>query len=194
MEPRALRRSSTPTHRGRSPLPVKLLVARQPVHPRAAGDPVMAADFERLQGARLGPHGARIGRQVAEQAPGVRASPQQPADFPLNAVRSRPSAWFGDPVMTDFPYPPPPRPTLDDLDPESATTDALIEMVRQHREGEDYPTPEQLLAGLPTVLRALCDHLLTGEATALDVAYRLASIIEAIEGSRTPAKPPQPLH
>jgi hypothetical protein len=96
--------------------------------------------------------------------------------------------------VSDSTYPPPPRPTLDDLDPESATTDALIEMVRQHREGEAYPTPEQLLANLPIALRALCDHLLTGEATALDIAYRLASLVEAIEGSRTPAKPPQSLH
>ena len=84
--------------------------------------------------------------------------------------------------MTDQPYPDPPRPTIDDLDPESATTDALIAMVRSHREGEDYPTAEVLLGNLPKVLRALCDHLLSGEATALDVAYRLASIIEAIEG------------
>lgn len=79
-------------------------------------------------------------------------------------------------------YPAPPRLTLDDLDPESATTDHLIAMVRSHREGEEYPTPEQLLGNLPVALRALCDHVLTGQATALDVAYRLASIIDAIEG------------
>jgi hypothetical protein len=96
--------------------------------------------------------------------------------------------------MTDSSYPPPKRPTLDDLDPESATTDALIEMVRQHREGEDYPTPEQLLANLPVALRALCDHLLTGEATALDVAYRLASLIEAIEGGQRKPKPSPRAH
>ena len=77
--------------------------------------------------------------------------------------------------MPDETYPAPPRPTLADLDPESATTDALIAMVRSHRESEDYPTTEVLLANLPVVLRALCDHLLSGEATALDVAYRLAS-------------------
>jgi hypothetical protein len=79
-------------------------------------------------------------------------------------------------------YSDPPRQTLDDLDQASATTDHLIAMVRSHREGEIYPTPEQLLDNLPVVLCALCDHLLTGEATALAVAYRLASIIEAIEG------------
>ena len=84
--------------------------------------------------------------------------------------------------MTDQSYPAPPRLTLDDLDPESATTDRLIAMVRSHREGEEYPTAETLIGNLPVVLRALCDHLLSGEATALDVAYRIASLIDAIEG------------
>ena len=84
--------------------------------------------------------------------------------------------------MTDKPYPDPTRPTIDDLDPESATTDELIALVHSHREGEEYPTAEVLLGNLPKVLRALCDHLLSGEATALDVAYRIASLIDAIEG------------
>jgi hypothetical protein len=94
--------------------------------------------------------------------------------------------------MTDPAYPAPHRLTLADLDPESATTDRLIAMVRSHREGEEYPTAEQLLANLPVVLRALCDHILTGEATALDVAYRIASLIDAIESR--PAPPRQHLH
>ena len=84
--------------------------------------------------------------------------------------------------MTDKPYPDPPRSTIDDLDPESATTDRLIAMVRSHRAGEEYPTPEQLLGNLPVALRALCDHLLSGEATALDVAYRLVFITDTVEG------------
>jgi len=96
--------------------------------------------------------------------------------------------------MTDSAYPAPHRQTLDDLDPESATTDRLIALVRSHREGEDYPTPEALLANLPVVLRALCDHVLTGPATAMDVAYRLASLIDAIEGRQAPAPPHQHLH
>jgi hypothetical protein len=96
--------------------------------------------------------------------------------------------------MTDPAYPAPHRLTLDDLDPESATTDALIAIVRSHRQGEDYPIPEALLGNLPVVLRALCDHLLSGEATALEVAYRLASIIEAIEGRPAPSPPCQHLH
>lgn len=86
------------------------------------------------------------------------------------------------------------RPTLDDLDPEQATTDALVAMVRSRREGEHYPTAEQLLANLPAVLRALCDHVLTGQASARDVAYRLASVIEAIEGCRSRPEPPPPAH
>ena len=96
--------------------------------------------------------------------------------------------------MTDETYPDPPRPTLDDLDPESATTDRLIAMVRRHREGEDYPTAEVLLGNLPVVLRALCDYVLTGEATALDVAYRLASIIDVVDGALDPPVPPHRRH
>jgi hypothetical protein len=96
--------------------------------------------------------------------------------------------------MTDPAYPAPHRLTLDDLDPESATTEALITMVRQHRQDEDYPTAETLLGNLPIVLRALCDHLLSGEATALDVAYRIASLIDAIESRPAPAPPYQHLH
>lgn len=96
--------------------------------------------------------------------------------------------------MTDQPYPDPPRPTIDDLDPEMATTDRLIALVRGHREGEEYPTGEQLLGNLPKVLRALCDHLLSGEATALDVAYRLASLIDAIEGRQGNPLPTRRTH
>ncbi len=96
--------------------------------------------------------------------------------------------------MTDKPYSDPHRQTIDDLDPESATTDRLVAMVRSHRQGEDYPTAETLLGNLPIVLRALCDHVLTGQASALDVAYRLVSIIEAIEGRQAPSQPRQQLH
>lgn len=96
--------------------------------------------------------------------------------------------------MNHPPYPDPPRPTLDDLDPESATTDRLVAIVRSHREGQDYPTAEALIGNLPTVLRALCDHLLSGEATALDAAYRLASIIDAVEGCQSQPKPSPARH
>ena len=96
--------------------------------------------------------------------------------------------------MPDKPYPDPTRPTVDDIDPEIATTDRLVAMVRSHRQGEEYPTPETLLGHLPIVLRALCDHLLSGEVTALDVAYRIASLIDAIEGRQAPSPPRQHLH
>ncbi len=91
-------------------------------------------------------------------------------------------------------YSAPHRPTLDNLDPETTTTDRMIAMVRSHRQGEEYPTPETLLGNLPVVLRALCDHVLTGEATALDVAYRIASLIDAIEGCPPSPAPPSHLH
>ena len=96
--------------------------------------------------------------------------------------------------MTDQPYPDPPRPTINDLDPESATTDQLIARVRSHRKGEEYPTAETLLGNLPVVLCALCDHILSGEATALDVAYRLASLIDAIEGCQGQPVPTRRTH
>ena len=89
--------------------------------------------------------------------------------------------------MTDPAYPAPHRLTLDDLDPKSATTDALIAMVRSHRAGEEYPTAEVLLGNLPVVLHALCDHGLSGEATALDVAYRIASLIDIVFTQMTKA-------
>ena len=96
--------------------------------------------------------------------------------------------------MTDTPYPHPHRLTINNLDPESATTDVLIAMVRSHRKGEAYPTPEQLLHNLPVVLRALCDHVLTGQTTALDVAYRIASIIEATESCQASPEPARRPH
>ena len=96
--------------------------------------------------------------------------------------------------MTDKPYDTPPRPTIDDLDPEMATTDRLVAIVRSHRQGEDYQTAESLIGNLPVVLRALCDHVLTGQATALDVAYRLASVIEAIEGCTDQFQPVKRTH
>ena len=96
--------------------------------------------------------------------------------------------------MPDPAYPAPPPLSLDDLDPDSATTDRLIALVRRHREGEEYPTAEVLLGNLPKVLRALCDHLLSGEAPSLDMAYRLASLIDAIEGCSDRPAPPRHTH
>ena len=67
-------------------------------------------------------------------------------------------------------------------------------MARSHREGEDSSTAETLIGNLPVVLRALCDHVLSGEATAPDVAYRLASLIDAIEGYQHKPKPSHRAH
>lgn len=116
-----------------------------------------------------------------------------PATTPV--VEYRPtSAAHRQPAMIDKSYPDPPRPTIDDLDPELATTDRLIAMVRGHREGQEYPTGKQLLGNLPKVLRALCDHVLTGQATPLDVAYRLASLVDAIEGCQGDPEPARRMH
>jgi hypothetical protein len=95
--------------------------------------------------------------------------------------------------MPDHAYPAPHRPTRADLDPESATTDALIALAfASHREGQD-PTPplSDCPAHLPAVLRALCDALLAGEVTGLDAAYRLASIIDAVDGAIDPPGAPR---
>jgi hypothetical protein len=96
--------------------------------------------------------------------------------------------------MTDRLYPAPHPESIDDLDPETATTDRLIAMVRRHREDRDDLDAETLLANLPVVLRALCDHLMSGEATALDVAYRIASIIDAVETIQGSPVPPHRRH
>ena len=67
------------------------------------------------------------------------------------------------------------------MDRVEMTTDQLVAEVHANREGEAYPTAEQLVRNLPVVLRTLCDHLLDVHPTAVDVARRLASIIDAIE-------------
>ena len=85
--------------------------------------------------------------------------------------------------MTDRPDPDPPRPTLDDLDPESATTDRLIEIMHYYPDHGEYPTVTVLLGNLPKALRLLCDHVLAGEITPLDMACQLATIIDTIENA-----------
>ena len=75
------------------------------------------------------------------------------------------------------------------------TDNPLNAKVRSHREDEDYPTAEVLLGNFPVALRALCDHLLSGVATALDVAYRIASLIDVYRGlpAQTKTIPPRAL-
>ncbi|MBK8168660.1 MAG: hypothetical protein IPK64_22155 [bacterium] len=96
--------------------------------------------------------------------------------------------------MTERTYPEPREPNLADLDPDDLTADRLIALVRSRRAGETYPAPDQLLTHLPTVLRALVDYLLSGEAAALEAAYRLASVIEAVEGAVAPPSSPDRRH
>jgi len=55
-------------------------------------------------------------------------------------------------------------------------------------------TAEVLLGNLPKVLRTQCDHVLTGQATPLDVAYRMSSIIDVVEGAIDPPGSPSTRH
>ena len=68
---------------------------------------------------------------------------------------------------------PPPRPTVEDY----------LAQVRTHRLSQTlpYPTDAELLRNLPGMLRAVADYALSGGATTEDVAYSLASLIDAVE-------------
>ena len=72
------------------------------------------------------------------------------------------------------------------------TTDELVAMARAHRQGEEYPTPEELLRHLPRMLRAISDFVLSGEADAYHIAYAIASLIEVTEHVRDAPPTPQP--
>lgn len=63
------------------------------------------------------------------------------------------------------------------------TTDDLVTQAHAHRQGIPYPTGEQALQNLPTLLRALCDYALSGKASTGELAYGLASMIDAIENA-----------
>ena len=74
-------------------------------------------------------------------------------------------------------------------------TDELVAMARAHREGQEYPTPEELLRNLPRMLRAISDFVLSGEADAYHTAYAIASLIEVTEHTKAePAKPDPSKH
>jgi hypothetical protein len=66
-------------------------------------------------------------------------------------------------------------------DPDAWETEKFVADAHANREGEDYPTPERLLENLPVILRGLCDYTLSGQATALDIARALASVIDVVE-------------
>ena len=75
------------------------------------------------------------------------------------------------------------------------TTDELVAMAHANRQGEEYPTPERLLENLPVVRRALCDHVLSGEADVFHTAYAIASLIEVIKHVRdAPSTSQSPSH
>ncbi|MBK8754758.1 MAG: hypothetical protein IPL99_25350 [Candidatus Competibacteraceae bacterium] len=63
------------------------------------------------------------------------------------------------------------------------TTDDLVAQAHAHRQGIPYPTGKQLLQNLPVLLRALCDYALSNTASPGELAYGLASMIDAIESA-----------
>ena len=71
------------------------------------------------------------------------------------------------------------------------TTDELVAMARTHREGQEYPTPEELLRNLPRMLRAISNFVLSDEADVFHTAYAIASLIEVTEHVRAEATPPE---
>lgn len=50
-----------------------------------------------------------------------------------------------------------PAPSDGHLDKAAMLSDSFVEKAQSHRQGETYPTLEQLLANLTVVLRALAD-------------------------------------
>ena len=78
------------------------------------------------------------------------------------------------------------------------TTEALVAEVHANRIGEPYPDAQRLLENLPVLLRGLCDFVLTGKATAYEVARVLAALIDAVdhvqEATETIPKPEQRRH
>ena len=63
------------------------------------------------------------------------------------------------------------------------TTEDLVAAAHANRQGIPYETGEQLLARLPERLRALADHVLSGQAKTGDVAYAVAALIDMIESA-----------
>jgi len=72
--------------------------------------------------------------------------------------------------MADSGRPVPHCPMMAISIPSAALPILLVAMVRQHRHGAEYPTAKALCSNPPIVLHALCNHVLTNQASALDVA------------------------
>jgi len=77
--------------------------------------------------------------------------------------------------------------TVEELlgDTEEVSTDLLVGLAHENRADTEYQDDRTLLENLPVVLRGVCDYVLSGEAKVLDVAYALASLIDAIENRAT---------
>ena len=82
--------------------------------------------------------------------------------------------------------------TVEELlgDTDEVTTELLVELAHGNRADTEYQDDFTLLENLPVVLRGVCDYVLSGEAKVLDVAYALASLVDAIE-HRTSSLPPR---
>ena len=63
------------------------------------------------------------------------------------------------------------------------TTEDLVAQAHAQRQGIPYESREQLLARLPERLRALADHVLSGQAKTGDVAYAVAALIDSVENA-----------
>ena len=63
------------------------------------------------------------------------------------------------------------------------TTEDLVAAAHANRQGIPYETGEQLLARLPERLRALADHVLSGQAKTGEVAYAVAALIDSVENA-----------
>ena len=73
--------------------------------------------------------------------------------------------------------------TVEELlgDTEEVSTDLLVQLAHGNRTNTEYQDEATLLNHLPVVLRAIGDYVLSDEARVLDVAYALASLVDAIE-------------
>ena len=71
----------------------------------------------------------------------------------------------------------PPEPPL--------TTEDLVAQAHAQRQGIPYESREQWLERLPERLRALADHVLSGQAKTGDVAYAVAALIDSVENAPT---------
>ena len=82
--------------------------------------------------------------------------------------------------------------TVEELlgDTEEVSTDLLVQLAHGNRTDTEYQDEATLLNHLPVVLRGICDYVLSDKARVLDVAYALASLVDAIE-HRPEREPPR---